>query len=152
MPHFVEINKQNFHNYHHQLQEIENLSFLSPWNINTFKSELDNKVSRIWALEKNNKLTGYICFWIFANEVQIINLAVHPEHRNQKQGSSLLKRLINSSRSNGVRNIWLEVRPSNLPARSLYKKTGFREFGKRPEYYPDTKEDAILMSLEITIE
>ena len=105
----------------------------------------------MWALEKEHTLIGYICFWMFANEVQIINLAVHPDHRKLKQGLSLLKRLIEKSRSNGVRNIWLEVRPSNLAARNLYKKTGFKEFGKRPQYYQDTKEDAVLMALEIAI-
>jgi ribosomal-protein-alanine N-acetyltransferase len=134
------------------LQEIENLSFLSPWSINSFKTELDNKVSHIWALEDEKKLIGYICFWMFANEVQILNFAVHPDRRNKKAGLSLLNRLIEYCRPNGVTNIWLEVRPSNTAARRLYRKTGFKEIGKRPQYYPDTKEDAILMALEITIE
>ena len=152
MPHFVAINKQNFHIYRHQLLEIENLSFPSPWSLNAFQTELDNKVSYIWALEEKNSLIGYICFWMFASEVQIINIAVHPDRRKLKQGSSLLNRLVEKSRSNGIRNIWLEVRPSNQPARNLYTKTGFKEIGKRPQYYPDTKEDAILMALEITYE
>ena len=152
MAHFVVINKQNFHIYRHQLLEIENLSFPSPWSLSAFQTELYNKISRIWALEDGDALIGYICFWMFASEVQIINIAVHPDRRKLKQGFNLLKRLVEKSRSNGIRKIWLEVRPSNQPARNLYKKAGFKKIGIRPQYYPDTKEDAIIMALEVTID
>ena len=63
-------------------------------------------------------------------------------------GQFLLTRMIEKGISEGVKNAWLEVRPSNLSARNLYKQLGFRETGIRPNYYPETKEDAILMSLD----
>jgi ribosomal-protein-alanine N-acetyltransferase len=98
----------------------------------------------------NKKILGYICFWMFDTEIQIINLAVRPENRRQKLGQSMLKRMIEAGSSNGLRSIWLEVRPSNVPARNLYTKFGFHEAGRRKRYYSDTNEDAIIMMLKLS--
>ena len=145
----VKIGLDNFHDYRNQILEIENLSFQTPWTISSFSAELDKRVSQLWALTAEKTLLGYICFWMFNDEIQLVNIAVHPQKRGNGLGQQLLSNLIEMSSSKGIRNIWLEVRPSNFIARSLYQKMGFLEIGRRPKYYSDSNEDAIIMNLEV---
>lgn len=144
----VKICPDNFQDYQNQILEIENLSFQSPWSITSFSAELDKRVSQLWALTSENTLLGYICFWMFDDEIQLVNIAVHPQKRGNGFGHLLLTNLIEMSISKGIKNVWLEVRPSNFIARSLYQKLGFEEIGRRPKYYTDCNEDAIIMNLD----
>ena len=130
--------------------EIENLSFISPWSINAFKTEVANPISHLWALTADKNLLGYICFWMFDSEIQVINLAIHPQKRGHRFGYLLLAKMIVTGISKGMQNVWLEVRPSNLAAKSLYEKLGFEEVNRRRQYYTDTNEDAIVMALGLT--
>jgi [ribosomal protein S18]-alanine N-acetyltransferase len=149
MPELIEIGPENFTIYADRILEIEKASFLSPWSKAAFKAETEKHISHLWVLVSDNAVEGYICFWIVGNEIQILNLAVHPEKRHMGLGQVFLTRMIEMGISEGIKNAWLEVRPSNLSARNLYKKQGFREIGIRPNYYPESKEDAILMSLTL---
>ena len=79
-----------------------------------------------------------------------MNIAVTPSHRRNGLGSYLLIQMINTGISHGMRRAWLEVRPSNRAARRLYEKAGFKEIDRRPRYYNDTNEDAIVMSLSLS--
>lgn len=151
MPHLVEIGPGNFPVYAEDILDIERASFPSPWSANAFKAETEKHISHLWALISNGMVAGYICFWMLENEIQLINLAVHPEKRGNCFGQFLLTRMIKKGVSKGIRHIWLEVRPSNSGARSLYKKMGFIETGIRPKYYSETKEDAIVMSLKFSV-
>ncbi|HEJ82941.1 MAG TPA: ribosomal-protein-alanine N-acetyltransferase, partial [Desulfobacteraceae bacterium] len=99
-----------------------------------------------WVLTSNDALAGYICFWIFAGEVHLLNIAVHKACRQKGVGWRLLSKMFEVGISEGAETAWLEVRPSNLAAKSLYAKAGFLEVGRRLRYYTDTAEDAILMS------
>jgi len=150
MIHLIDITKENYQNYLDEILEIENVSFPSPWSINAFKAELKNPNCHLWGLTEGKVLLGYICFWMFDSEIQVINIAVHPQNRRQSLGYYILTKTIEASLSKGIRHIWLEVRPSNLPAKRLYEKLGFIEVGRRPRYYTDTNEDAIVMSLTLT--
>jgi ribosomal-protein-alanine N-acetyltransferase len=103
-------------------------------------------------LPADGKIGGYICFWIFANEAHLMNIAVHPQRRKRGFGGCLLKKLIEVSLSEGATKAWLEVRPSNVSARAFYIKAGFTEISRRPRYYRETNEDAIIMSLSLAPE
>jgi len=149
MPHLVEISPDNFPAYAEGILEIERVSFPSPWGFNAFKAEAEKDVSHLWVLISDGAVVGYICFWIVEMEIQLMNVAVHPERRGKGFGRLMLARMIEKGISRGVRNIWLEVRPSNSWARNLYKEMGFLEVGIRPNYYSETNEDAIMMSLEL---
>jgi len=149
MPHFIEIGPENFPVYAEDILEIERAAFPSPWSFNAFKAETEKDVSHLWILVSDSIVAGYICFWIQEMEIQLMNLAVHPERRGHHFGKLMLTRMIETGISKGVRNIWLEVRPSNLWARNLYREIGFFEVGIRPNYYSETNEDAIMMSLEL---
>jgi ribosomal-protein-alanine N-acetyltransferase len=128
------------------------VSFPSPWSLNAFTQELNRPVSNLWALLVNQTLAGYICFWLISDEIHVMNIAIHPSMRKRGLGRYLLARMIQEGVSRGIRRVWLEVRPSNLAARHLYRGAGFAETGRRPRYYSDTNEDAIIMSLSLTPE
>jgi [ribosomal protein S18]-alanine N-acetyltransferase len=151
MPSLIEIGPENFPIYADRIIEIENASFISPWNKSAFRAETEKLISHLWVLVSDEAVDGYICFWIAGNEIQILNLALHPEKRHRGLGQYLLTRMIEKGVSEGIKDAWLEVRPSNASARNLYKKMGFREVGIRPGYYPETKEDAIVMSLDLPV-
>jgi len=146
MTSLVSVTTQNDRFYLSQIHEIEKLSFPSPWSLNAFKSEVKNPISHLWVLKGGDALSGYICFWIFDKETQLLSLAIHPRNRGQGLGHYLLKKMIKTAVAKGVQHIWLEVRPSNLVGKRLYQKMGFEEVYRRPRYYSNT-EDAIVMAL-----
>ncbi len=94
------------------------------------------------------ELWGYIVFWLVADEMHLLNLAVHPEKRRRGVAGFLLREALRRSQALGAKAAWLEVRPSNTPALALYASFGFKEVGRRPGYYQDTREDAMLLVLE----
>jgi [ribosomal protein S18]-alanine N-acetyltransferase len=146
----IEIGPENFPVYAEGILAIEKVSFPSPWSINAFKAETHKDISNLWVLMADSILSGYICFWILNPEIHLMNLAVHPANRGKGFGQFLMGRMIEEGISKRIKSIWLEVRPSNLAARNLYKKLGFFEAGIRPNYYSETNEDAILMSMELS--
>ena len=143
------VTRENFIRFQEDLLSIEQSSFPSPWDARSFSSEIDREISHFWMAAADDVLAGYICFWLVAGEVHLLNIAVHTACRRQGIGGFLLSKMVAVGRSEGAEVAWLEVRPSNLPAISLYRKTGFREVGRRPGYYDDTREDAIIMSLRL---
>jgi ribosomal-protein-alanine N-acetyltransferase len=146
MTSLVSVTAENERFYLPQIHEIEKLSFPSPWSLNALKSEIENPISHLWVYEREKALSGYICFWMYDEEVQLLSLAVHPRDRRKRLGHYLLKKMIEMAVSRGVQHIWLEVRPSNLAGKRLYQKLGFEEIYRRPRYYSNT-EDAIVMAL-----
>ncbi len=147
MTSLVAVTTENDRLYLPQIHEIEKLSFPSPWSLNALKSEIKNPISHLWALKREDALSGYICFWMLDKEAQLLSLAVHPRERRKGFGHYLLKKMIETTVSEGVQIVWLEVRPSNLAAIGLYRKMSFEELCRRPRYYSDTREDAIVMVL-----
>jgi ribosomal-protein-alanine N-acetyltransferase len=135
--------------YADQIMKIENVSFPSPWSVGAFEAEIKKTVSNLWAIITDQYLLGYICFWIFDTEIHIINFAIHPENRGRGFGEILLGSTIEKGIAGGLNYVWLEVRPSNVPAMALYTKLGFTEVGRRARYYNETNEDAIIMSLDL---
>jgi [ribosomal protein S18]-alanine N-acetyltransferase len=147
MTSLVQVSLENHEFFLDKILEIENLSFSAPWSLNGFLQELENPVARLWALMSDKVLLGYLCFWTVREEMQLLDLAVHPAHRGRGHGSFLLTKMIDLALSKGISRIWLEVRVSGSSARRLYEKFGFVESGRRRNYYTDPSEDAILMSL-----
>ena len=83
-----------------------------------------------------------------ADEGEILNLAVVPAGRRRGLGHALVHRILETLASRGARAIYLEVRESNAPARRLYAAHGFREVGRRKQYYRRPIEDAIVLRLD----
>lgn len=126
--------------------EIEKKSFPTPWSKNAFKLEISkNILARYLVAELGRKIVGYAGLWLIVDEGHITSIAVDTEYRNKGIGSLLLEGLIDLCRKLNSKAMTLEVRKSNESAKSLYKKYGFKEYGIRPGYYVDNKEDAIVM-------
>ena len=91
---------------------------------------------------------AYGGMWLMVDEAHIITFAVHPAWRRQRIGGRLLLAFLDLASDRGAHEATLEVRLSNLPARRLYEKFGFRPVGLRPRYYSDNSEDALIMTTE----
>ncbi|MBM4285689.1 MAG: ribosomal-protein-alanine N-acetyltransferase [Deltaproteobacteria bacterium] len=130
--------------------DIERLSFPEPWSLLSFLAELRNPVSTTLVAgpppPQRWQTLGYLIYWQVVNEMHILNLAVHPRHRRRGLGRALLGAALDQARRNGAATAWLEVRPSNLPAQSLYASLGFHQVAVRPHYYQDNQEDALLLT------
>jgi ribosomal-protein-alanine N-acetyltransferase len=128
---------------------IEQVSFPSPWPRTAFLQEIRNSFSKCWVMESGTPadrlLSGYVSVWIVGDEMHIMNLATHPGYRRRGIARRLLLFVEEQAGDIGVRHLVLEVRPSNKAARALYSSLGFRAVGRRPGYYRDTGEDAVLM-------
>jgi ribosomal-protein-alanine N-acetyltransferase len=97
--------------------------------------------------EEAGRLCGFVCAMAVAGEWEIENVAVAAELLRRGIADELVRELIRRAESEAASAILLEVRESNLPARGLYEKHGLREVGRRPAYYRDPVEDAILYAL-----
>jgi ribosomal-protein-alanine N-acetyltransferase len=129
---------------------IEIQSFSNPWSESAFRGEIQNKgISFPMGIyrEADQRLAGYIIYWQIGSEVQINNVAVHPEFRRKGLGEAALKLVLDQVKERGATFVTLEVRPSNTPALALYKKYGFEILGVRKDYYTHPDEDAYVMGL-----
>jgi ribosomal-protein-alanine N-acetyltransferase len=129
---------------------LEQLSYEFPWSAGIFGDCLRAGHS-CWVLCVDTVVVGYGILSMGAGEAHVLNLCMDPAHRGQGLGRHLLRRLLDVARWNGAGQVFLEVRPSNPLAKTLYESVGFKEIGRRPRYYParDGREDAIVMALEI---
>ncbi len=121
-----------------------------PWSVGIFLDTLRYSGNFSWVLCKGFQIIGYLCGWIVSDELQILNIAIRPDHRRQGFARKLISFVINEARKKGVRLANLEVRESNVPAIELYKSLGFKIIGERPGYYrtPSGREKALLMELK----
>jgi ribosomal-protein-alanine N-acetyltransferase len=128
---------------------IEAASFTSPWPPHAYRSELEsNRLAHYVVARVGDVVTGYGGMWLMVDEAHITTFAVHPAWRRQRIGERLLVAFLDLAIDRGAHEATLEVRLSNLPARRLYEKYGFRPVGLRPRYYSDDHEDALIMTTE----
>ena len=149
MASFIRLTSLNFAQFQNFIMEVEGVSFPSPWSLQSFKKEIDNPVSYLYVLVSEGDTIGYICYWEFAEESHLMNIAVHPGMRGQGYGLLLLGKMLENGASHSIKKAWLEVRPSNTSAMRLYEKAGFDRIAVRRGYYRDTKEDAIIMAIDL---
>ncbi len=132
---------------------IERASFQTPWSRGAFRYELtQNRVARSIVVRVGTQLVGYLCLWEIGHEIHITNLAVHPSFRRRGLARALLARVLEEARRSAVELVFLEVRPTNVEALTLYESFGFRVIGRRKGYYFDTGEDALVMEARLGVE
>ena len=132
--------------------EIETLSFPHPWHESTFRGEMQHRPISFPLVVVHttlHRVIGYVIFWVIGEDVQINNIAVHPDFREMGIGAHVLQYVIGQVRLRGARLITLEVRPSNAAALGLYKKLGFKLLGIRKGYYTLPSEDALVLGLHL---
>ncbi|WP_430388055.1 ribosomal protein S18-alanine N-acetyltransferase [Dyella sp. 20L07] len=130
--------------------EMEAASYEFPWTPGIFTDCL-KAGHPCWVMWVDGEVAGYGVLSVAAGEAHVLNVCVGPAHRGLGLGRLLLRRLLDIARWNGATRVFLEVRPSNPVAQSLYRAMGFDEIGRRPKYYParDGREDAIVMALDL---
>lgn len=131
-----------------QIAALEKICFSEPWSVNSIASELGNPLSLWLVAEVDGALAGYIGSQSVLGESDVMNVAVSPDYRRQGIGEALVLALVEELKKHGNHCLSLEVRLSNAPARSLYEKLGFAEVGRRPNYYRNPKEDALILRKE----
>ena len=131
---------------------IEARSFPTPWPADGYRRELTvNERAHYFVLTRRvvneRPLVGFAGHWLIAGEAHVSIIAVDPDWRGRGLGQLLLLNLLHVAAEQGARMATLEVRCDNHVARALYHKYRFEVVGRRPGYYRDTGEDAILMTL-----
>lgn len=129
------------------IAELERECFSSPWSENAVLESYEADTSFFVFLE-NEKIIGYAGLQIVLDEGYVTNIAVTKKARGRGIGGALVEALVNFSKEKNLAFISLEVRESNIPAISLYKKFGFEDKGKRKAFYQSPTEDAIIMTKE----
>ncbi len=105
-------------------------------------------------VERDGEVLGFAAATLLLdgeqNLCQLDSIAVHPSARRQGLGAALTRSILNWAQENGARHLSLEVRASNTAAITLYQRLGLREEGRRPRYYADPEEDALLLGRAVT--
>ena len=128
--------------------EIEKKCFSLPWSEKSFEDSISRE-DTIFLVCEEGSITGYIGMYISFDEASITNVAVSPEFRKRGYGEQLVAEAKLTAKEANAESIFLEVRVSNEPAISLYKKMGFEELGIRKKFYEHPVEDAIIMKVGI---
>ena len=129
--------------------ELDRISFSLPWTERSFHFEVtSNPASRCWVAEEGGRIVGVVVAWLLLDEVHIATIATHPEYRRQGIAQALLAHVLKLGAQEGALSSFLEVRASNFAAQAMYHKFGYEVTGRRPRYYKDNGEDAILMTLD----
>jgi len=130
--------------------KIEQASFKNPWSRISFLNELAGKYSHNFVLKLENscetyQIIAYVCFRLIIDELHLLKIAVTPVQRHQGHAVNFLTECMKIPRPQRINSAFLEVRQHNAAAIGLYKKAGFYIETQIPDYYSDTREDAILM-------
>lgn len=125
-----------------EIYKIENECFSTPWSENGIAESIENENTILYIAELDGKTAGYMGVQIFSGEGYVTNVATLKEFRRMGVAKALIKEVM----KNEMEFLTLEVRQSNIPAISLYKSLGFVEVGKRPRFYREPTEDAVLMT------
>nr|WP_242039639.1 ribosomal protein S18-alanine N-acetyltransferase [Anabaena sphaerica] len=133
-----------------ELLELDKACFDGWWTMEGYLRELESPNSHFLGLFSpfsSSGLLGMGCFWSILEEAHITILAVHPQYHRQGLGQALLYSVLKTAGDRGLERATLEVRASNQGAISLYQKFGFKTAGRRPHYYKDNDEDALILWL-----
>ena len=129
---------------------IERNCFPTPWRTSAFIEELSLTDAFDWVVKDtedhhSNAIIAYLCSRLICHDMYILKIAVTPKRQRQGIATWLLKKCFMLASERDTRAAFLDVRPTNVPAIKLYKKLGFQTVGIRPNYYTETREDALVM-------
>jgi ribosomal-protein-alanine N-acetyltransferase len=127
--------------------EVESESFTNPWTREMYISELrDRSVCHILVVRSGGlPVVGFCAFWLICDEIHINNLAIRPSFRRRGLGAALVQAVLAQAGTLGAARATLEVRASNVTARELYERHGFRLTATRRGYYTNPVEDALIL-------
>lgn len=127
--------------------EIEREANSAPWSERSFTNEIDHRHGHFLVALVKGEVVAYGGVWLVIDEAHVITIAVAESQRRQGIARKLMIELLEHAKERGIQCASLEVRASNVAAITLYERLGFVETNKRKAYYPDNKEDAVVMWL-----
>ena len=131
-----------------QIAALEKECFSDPWSVASIASELSNPLSLWLVALDSDRVVGYVGSQSVLDGADVMNLAVSSQYRRQGIAQNLMLLLEKELKKKGVLMLALEVRVSNTAAISLYEMIGFRQVGRRPRYYSNPREDALILRKE----
>ena len=133
-----------------EVAHLEKSLYAFPWSIGNFRDSV-NAGYDCWTVTHGEMVIGYAILMIALDEAHLLNVAVAAEWQNQGIGGDFLKHIVGVAKAAACQIVYLEVRPSNLSARHLYRALGFQQIAIRPEYYPVAtgREDALFLGLAL---
>lgn len=137
------------HKHAEAMHSLERQCFTLPWTKEQCLGALAQKCFKAFGILDNGNLLAYASFYHAQAEMEIVNIAVHPEWRRRGFARELLAILLQAALKMGIEKVALEVRESNFAARALYAQAGFQQTGIRKKYYPDTGEDGLVLTRDI---
>ena len=126
---------------------LEKLCFSDPWSVSSIASELDNPLSLWLVWEEDGAAAAYLGVQRVPPQADVMNVAVSPTLRRRGIARALFAEL--ERRLPEIDELFLEVRASNSGAIALYRTLGFEQVGRRPNYYLDPREDALILRKEL---
>lgn len=129
---------------------LEKSLYVFPWSQGNFRDSVEAGYECRVACDAS-QVIGYAILMIALDEAHLLNLAVATGWQGRGIGRAFLDHMLGIARGAGVQIVYLEVRPSNLAARHLYRQAGFQQIAIRPAYYPapQGREDALFLGLTL---
>lgn len=128
-----------------QIFLLESRCFSDPWSQKILRSTLREEDCFFLTAEENGRICGYLNATHILDELSIHRVAVLPEYRRKGVGTAMLTRMMEFCQDKGLKQIFLEVRQSNLNAQRLYSRFGFEQVGERPHFYQNPDETGLVM-------
>jgi [ribosomal protein S18]-alanine N-acetyltransferase len=125
--------------------DIERESYSVPWSEVTFRGLLRRQDADTVVATLDDAVIGYAVLWSVLDQAELGNVAVTSAVRCSGVGERLVREMVARAAARGVREVFLEVRPSNHVARRLYTRLGFVQVGHRRNYYQQPVEDALVL-------
>jgi [ribosomal protein S18]-alanine N-acetyltransferase len=132
-----------------EVMRNERQCYSHPWTDGIFLDCLKSGYE-CWLFVTHNVNIGHGVLSVAAAESHLLNVCIHPDHQGNGFGRMLVAHMMQRARGRNAERIFLEVRRSNVAARTLYDELGFNEIGVRRNYYPATvgREDALVFAKE----
>jgi [ribosomal protein S18]-alanine N-acetyltransferase len=131
---------------------IERTSYSVPWSEATFRGLLRRRDAELVVALRRDAIIGFAVLWSVLDQAELGNVAVTAEARGCGVGERLVREMIQRAAGRGVREVFLEVRPSNHVARRLYQRLGFEHVGQRRNYYQEPVEDALVLRRPVRLD
>ena len=129
----------------YSIQSIDRSVFPKSWTQQFTVEQITRRKGAHIVAERAHRVVGHGGVAFLADDAHVTSVAVDPQHHRLGIGTTLMQELIELSAARVSGSITLEVRVSKESAIALYEQLGFESAGVRPNYYADTKEDAVIM-------
>jgi len=130
--------------------DLEKSLYAFPWSLGNFRDSVEAGYD-CWVACDGDRVIGYAILMVAMDEAHLLNITVASGWQNQGIGRAFLEFMLGVARGAKCEIVYLEVRPSNLAARHLYRQMGFQQIAIRPSYYPahGGREDALFLGITL---